>query len=182
MPVPLVRSPRRPTQLSSGARRLLRRPPRAPALPGGDRRVTSRWESPRSSSRPPRHALLPLRAPRSRRPLRRGSRVGPRACRAPSRPETGELVFDFTNWDARAFYFHDPAGSIVELIAHRGIGEGAQRAPSQRRSCSGSPRSASSAIRPRRRRRSRASSASRCGTARSKVRRASPSSARRRER
>jgi hypothetical protein len=32
-------------------------------------------------------------------------------------------VFDFTNWDARAVYFHDPAGSIVELIAHRGIGE-----------------------------------------------------------
>ena len=37
--------------------------------------------------------------------------------------ETGETVFDFTNWDARAVYFHDPAGSIVELIAHRGIGE-----------------------------------------------------------
>src|SRR6478672_3873900 len=37
--------------------------------------------------------------------------------------ETGEPVFDFTNWDARAVYFHDPAGSIVELIAHRGIGE-----------------------------------------------------------
>ncbi len=38
-------------------------------------------------------------------------------------PETGEAVFDFTNWDAKAVYFHDPAGSIVELIAHRGIGE-----------------------------------------------------------
>lgn len=37
--------------------------------------------------------------------------------------ETGEPVFDFTNWDAEAVYFHDPAGSIVELIAHRGIGE-----------------------------------------------------------
>ena len=37
--------------------------------------------------------------------------------------ETGEPVFDFTNWDAQAVYFHDPAGSIVELIAHRGIGE-----------------------------------------------------------
>ena len=37
--------------------------------------------------------------------------------------ETGEPVFDFTNWDAKAVYFHDPAGSIVELIAHRGIGE-----------------------------------------------------------
>ena len=37
--------------------------------------------------------------------------------------ETGDVVFDFTNWDAKAVYFHDPAGSIVELIAHRGVGE-----------------------------------------------------------
>lgn len=37
--------------------------------------------------------------------------------------ETGDVVFDFTNWDAKAVYFHDPAGSIVELIAHVGIGE-----------------------------------------------------------
>jgi hypothetical protein len=37
--------------------------------------------------------------------------------------ETGEVVFDFDNWDALACYFHDPAGSIVELIAHRGIDE-----------------------------------------------------------
>ena len=36
--------------------------------------------------------------------------------------ETGEPVFDFTNWDAKAVYFHDPSGSIVELIAHRGFG------------------------------------------------------------
>ena len=36
---------------------------------------------------------------------------------------TGEEVFDFEHWDARAVYFHDPAGSIGELIAHRGIGE-----------------------------------------------------------
>jgi catechol 2,3-dioxygenase-like lactoylglutathione lyase family enzyme len=27
-------------------------------------------------------------------------------------------VFDFDFWDARAVYFHDPAGNIVELIAH----------------------------------------------------------------
>jgi hypothetical protein len=33
----------------------------------------------------------------------------------------GEVVFDFDAWDAKAFYFHDPAGNIVELIAHRGI-------------------------------------------------------------
>lgn len=37
--------------------------------------------------------------------------------------ESGELVFDFSNWDALACYFHDPAGNIVELIAHRGVGE-----------------------------------------------------------
>lgn len=37
--------------------------------------------------------------------------------------ESGEAVFDFQNWDAKAFYFHDPAGNIVELIAHRGVGE-----------------------------------------------------------
>lgn len=30
-------------------------------------------------------------------------------------------VFEFENWDARAVYFHDPAGSIVELIAHHGF-------------------------------------------------------------
>jgi catechol 2,3-dioxygenase-like lactoylglutathione lyase family enzyme len=35
--------------------------------------------------------------------------------------ESGEIVFDFDNWDAKAFYFHDPAGNIVELIAHTGI-------------------------------------------------------------
>jgi hypothetical protein len=35
--------------------------------------------------------------------------------------ETGEVVFDFDFWDARAFYFHDPAGSIVEIVAHQGI-------------------------------------------------------------
>lgn len=32
-------------------------------------------------------------------------------------------VFDFPDWDAQACYFHDPAGSIVELIAHRGVAE-----------------------------------------------------------
>ncbi len=37
--------------------------------------------------------------------------------------DTGDAVFDFTNWDAKACYFHDPAGNIVELIAHRGVGE-----------------------------------------------------------
>ena len=37
--------------------------------------------------------------------------------------ESGDVVFDFSNWDAKACYFHDPAGNIVELIAHRGVGE-----------------------------------------------------------
>lgn len=34
-----------------------------------------------------------------------------------------EVVFDFDNWDALACYFHDPAGNVVELIAHRRVGE-----------------------------------------------------------
>jgi catechol 2,3-dioxygenase-like lactoylglutathione lyase family enzyme len=38
-------------------------------------------------------------------------------------PESGEILFDFDNWGAHACYFQDPAGNIVELIAHRGIGE-----------------------------------------------------------
>jgi hypothetical protein len=32
-------------------------------------------------------------------------------------------VFDAQAWDALAVYFHDPAGNIVELIAHRGLEE-----------------------------------------------------------
>lgn len=43
--------------------------------------------------------------------------------------ERAELLgdpFDFGFWDARACYFHDPAGNIVELIAHRGIGDGSE--------------------------------------------------------
>jgi hypothetical protein len=34
----------------------------------------------------------------------------------------GEEVVDFPDWDAKAFYFHDPAGNIVELVAHQGLG------------------------------------------------------------
>jgi hypothetical protein len=37
--------------------------------------------------------------------------------------ESGDEVFDFTDWDAKACYFHDPAGSIVELIAHGRVAE-----------------------------------------------------------
>lgn len=32
-------------------------------------------------------------------------------------------VFESENWDSRAVYFDDPAGNIVELIAHRGLEE-----------------------------------------------------------
>jgi hypothetical protein len=39
--------------------------------------------------------------------------------------ETGKVVFPFQNWDAKGFYFHDPAGNIVEIVTHAGIeGEG----------------------------------------------------------
>jgi hypothetical protein len=38
-------------------------------------------------------------------------------------------VFDFEAWDARAFYFHDPAGNIVELIAHHGLEENGRPGP-----------------------------------------------------
>ena len=44
-------------------------------------------------------------------------------------PESGEVVFDFDNWDALACYFHDPVGNIVELIAHRGIDESSTEGP-----------------------------------------------------
>lgn len=37
--------------------------------------------------------------------------------------DRGDVVFDFDAWNALACYFLDPAGNIVELIAHRGLGE-----------------------------------------------------------
>jgi hypothetical protein len=43
--------------------------------------------------------------------------------------DSGEVVFDFSNWDAQACYFHDPVGNIVELIAHRGVGEAGTEGP-----------------------------------------------------
>jgi catechol 2,3-dioxygenase-like lactoylglutathione lyase family enzyme len=39
-------------------------------------------------------------------------------------PDSGRTDFDFDFWNAQACYVHDPAGSIVELIAHRGEAEG----------------------------------------------------------
>jgi len=49
-------------------------------------------------------------------------------------------------WDAQACYFHDPAGNIVEFIAHRGLAEVADvtRSFSPRVSWLGFPRSVSS--------------------------------------
>ena len=38
-----------------------------------------------------------------------------------ARAEGEETTFDFDFWDALACYAHDPAGNIVELIAHRGV-------------------------------------------------------------
>jgi hypothetical protein len=38
----------------------------------------------------------------------------------------GESLVSFDFWDAEACYLHDPAGNIVELIAHRGVGDGHQ--------------------------------------------------------
>ena len=39
------------------------------------------------------------------------------------RGQDGSYVFDFASWRARAAYFLDPAGNIVELIAHQGVDE-----------------------------------------------------------
>ncbi|MGA9856458.1 MAG: hypothetical protein WBQ18_01275, partial [Solirubrobacteraceae bacterium] len=40
-----------------------------------------------------------------------------------TRPGQTSTAFPFSGWDAEACYFHDPAGNIVELIAHHGRGE-----------------------------------------------------------
>ena len=37
------------------------------------------------------------------------------------RRDSAETVFAFDAWDAQAFYCHDPAGNIVELIAHADV-------------------------------------------------------------
>lgn len=37
------------------------------------------------------------------------------------RPESEDTVFAFDAWNALACYAHDPAGNVVELIAHRGM-------------------------------------------------------------
>ncbi len=40
-----------------------------------------------------------------------------------SRPGQDATTFDFGAWNARACYAHDPAGNIIELIAHHGVEE-----------------------------------------------------------
>jgi hypothetical protein len=47
-----------------------------------------------------------------------GNRFDPALAWARERVEILGDVFDAEAWDARAVYFHDPAGNIVELIAH----------------------------------------------------------------
>ncbi len=37
--------------------------------------------------------------------------------------DESRVTFSFEAWDARACYFHDPVGNIVELIAHHGLEE-----------------------------------------------------------
>jgi hypothetical protein len=51
------------------------------------------------------------------------------AARTPllARPQSEETVFAFDAWNALACYAHDPAGNIVELIAHRGMEESPDR-------------------------------------------------------
>jgi hypothetical protein len=52
-----------------------------------------------------------------------GDRFDPALAWARARVELLDDVFDFDNWNAHAVYFHDPAGTIVELIAHHGLEE-----------------------------------------------------------
>lgn len=48
-------------------------------------------------------------------------------------PETGDKAFDFDNWEAWGCYFEDPAGNIVELAGHAGIGENGRTGPFEAR-------------------------------------------------
>jgi hypothetical protein len=46
-----------------------------------------------------------------------------------TKPGETWTTFDFTFWDALASYAHDPAGNIVEVIAHHGVGESGRTGP-----------------------------------------------------
>ena len=58
-----------------------------------------------------------------------GDRFGEALEWAQQRVEPLGDVFEFENWDAQAVYFHDPAGNIVELIAHHGLEENDRDGP-----------------------------------------------------
>jgi catechol 2,3-dioxygenase-like lactoylglutathione lyase family enzyme len=58
-----------------------------------------------------------------------GDRFGAALEWARQRVELLGDVFEFENWDAEALYFHDPAGNIVELIAHHGLEENGRSGP-----------------------------------------------------
>ncbi len=44
-----------------------------------------------------------------------------------SEPDQHETIFEFENWNARACYVLDPAGNIVELIAHHDLDRSGRR-------------------------------------------------------
>jgi hypothetical protein len=52
-----------------------------------------------------------------------GDRFDPAHTWARARVELLGDVFESDAWDSRAVYFHDPAGNIVEPIAHHGLEE-----------------------------------------------------------
>ena len=45
--------------------------------------------------------------------------------RTPVLRQDGKEVFHFEDWNAHAFYFHDPAGNVAELIARHNLRNGA---------------------------------------------------------
>lgn len=52
-----------------------------------------------------------------------GDRFGAAHAWSRERVELLGDVFESDAWDSQAVYFHDPAGNILELIAHRGLEE-----------------------------------------------------------
>jgi hypothetical protein len=58
-----------------------------------------------------------------------GDRFGATLAWARDRVDVLGDVFDFDDWDAEALYFHDPAGNIVELIAHHGLEQNGRGGP-----------------------------------------------------
>ena len=44
--------------------------------------------------------------------------------RVPLLEEDGEVIHEFSDWNAKGVYFHDPSGNIVEFIARDNLPEG----------------------------------------------------------